>query len=300
MVPQLRARSPQGPRPWRAIARSWDLGSARTPQRRAGAIIGVLQMVLRPALTLLARPVWDGVEQLQRPGGAVVCGNHLGPFDALAYGHLLHASGVAPRFLAKESLFRIPALGTLIRLTGQIPVLRGTSRSADALDAARAALRRGEMVMVFPEGTYSRDPDAWPMQARLGAARIALDTAVPLIPVACWGSHLLWPQASPLPHPGPGRRVMIRVGEPIRAERAEGESTQQAAVRITTELMDAITAMLAELRGEQPPAQRYDPRKDAYRPEEGHPRRQTPPQQARRQARRQRTPRRRPRRQERS
>ncbi|EYT47911.1 lysophospholipid acyltransferase family protein [Brachybacterium muris] len=281
----MRTRSPagalRGPRGRRAIARSWDLGAARPPERRSGAIIGALQFVLRPALSILARPVWAGAEHLQRPGGAVVCGNHLGPFDAFAYGHLLHAAGVAPRFLAKESLFRIPVLGTLIRRTGQIPVLRGTSRSTDALDAARAALRRGEMIMVFPEGTYSRDPDSWPMQARLGAARLALDTQVPLIPVACWGSHLLWPQGSTVPRPGPGRRVMVRVGEPIRAERSEGESTQQAAVRITAELMDTITQMLAELRHEEPPARRYDPRKDAYRPEEGHPRQRRPRRQER-------------------
>lgn len=276
-----RARAPRGARGLRALARSWDLAGARTPERRSGGIIGVLQFVLRPALSVLARPVWIGAEQLQRPGGAVVCGNHLGPFDAFAYGHLLHAAGVAPRFLAKESLFRIPVLGGLIRRTGQIPVLRGTSRSADALEAARSALRRGEMIMVFPEGTYSRDPDSWPMQARLGAARLALDAQVPLIPVACWGSHLLWPQGSLIPRPGQGRRVMLRVGEPIRAVRAEGESTQQAAVRISTELMDTITAMLAELRHDEPPAQRYDPRKDAYRPEEGHPRQRRPRRQER-------------------
>lgn len=255
----------------RDLAVSWDLGAARTPERRSGAIIGVLQFPLRPLLTLLARPTWLGREHLRRTGGAVVCGNHLGPFDAFAYGHLLHATGVAPRFLAKQSLFRIPVVGTLIRSTGQIPVLRGTARSADALAAARAALGRGEMLMVFPEGTYSRDPELWPMRARLGAARLALATGTPLIPVACWGSPQLWPVGSPVPHPRPGRTVTLQVGPPIRAHRAEGETEQDAAVRVTGELMDTITAMLAELRQQEPPAERHDPRLDRYRPEEGVP-----------------------------
>ncbi len=253
------------------LAVSWDLGGARAPERRSGAVIGVLQVPLRPILTLLARPTWIGRENLQVPGPAVVCGNHLGPFDAFAYGHLLHAAGIAPRFLAKESLFRIPVVGGLIRATGQIPVLRGTARSGGALAAARAALGRGEMLMVFPEGTYSRDPQGWPMRARLGAARLALDTGAPLIPVACWGSPQLWPAGSALPRPRPGRSLTLHVGAPIRAERAEGESTHDAAVRVTGHVMDVITAMLADLRQEQPPAQRHDPRLDPHRPEEGSP-----------------------------
>lgn len=253
------------------LARSWDLPGGRIPQRRAGAVILALQFPLRPALTLLARPRWSGTEHLRADGPAVLCGNHLGPFDALAYGHLLQASGIAPRFLAKESLFRIPGLGPVLRATGQIPVLRGTSRAEDALSAARAALRRGEMLMVFPEGTYGRDPAQWPMRARLGAARIALDTGAPLVPIACWGSHLLWPQASPLPRGWPAHRVVMRIGEPIPVVRAEGETDRQAVVRATEQLMDEITAMLADIRGEEPPAVRHDPRQDAERPEEGQP-----------------------------
>ena len=147
---------------------------------------------------------------------------------SLSYGHLLQASGIAPRFLAKEAMFRVPGLGLLLRHACQIPVLRGTSRGGGALDAARAALGRGELLMVFPEGTYTRDPDLWPMRARYGAARLALETGAPLLPIASWGGRALWPVGSPLPRPRPGRRLQVRVGEPFTVSIFEGESTQQA------------------------------------------------------------------------
>lgn len=262
-------------RPAVPAARSWDLGTARPPERRAGSVIFAVQLSLRPLIRLLAGRRWSGLENLPTRGAAVACGNHTGPFDALAYGHLLQASGIAPRYLAKDSLFRIPLLGTILRATGQVPVHRGTSRSADALSAARAALHRGELVMVFPEGTYTRDPDTWPMRARLGAARLALSTGAPLIPIACWGSHRLWPVGAWAPRLLPGRRLTMRVGEPIVAQRAPGETEHQAIVRLTEEVMAAITSLLATIRGQTPPPVVHDPRRDAHRPEEGRPQRRS-------------------------
>ena len=261
------------PRPTISFARSWDLGSARPPERRAGGVIFVAQLVLRPLIRLLAGRQWIGTHHFPERGAAVACGNHSGPFDALAYGHLLQAGGIAPRFLAKDSLFRIPLLGTILRATGQIPVHRGTTRSTDALSTARAALERGELLMVFPEGTYTRDPELWPMRARLGAARLALSTGAPLIPLACWGSQQLWPVGGMLPRLLPRRRLIIRVGEPIPAQRRPEETEHQAAVRLTEELMSAITALLATTRAQPPPPTVHDPRNDDHRPEDGRPQR---------------------------
>jgi 1-acyl-sn-glycerol-3-phosphate acyltransferase len=248
--------------------RSWGIGRARSPQRRAGAAIFLAQLPLRPLLALLTRPRWIGTENFPPQGGGIACGNHTGPLDALAYGHLLQGSGIAPRFLAKESLFRIPVLGALLRATGQVPVHRGTARGQDALASAREALHRDEIMMVFPEGTYTRDPELWPMQGKHGAARLALATGVPLIPIACWGSRRLWPVGRALPRPGRGR-IIMRVGEPLTAARAEGESESVAAQRLTAELMAAIAALLAETRGSEPPATLHDPRQDPVRPERG-------------------------------
>lgn len=255
----------------RPFAASWDLPGARVPSRRSGAVIRIAQLLLRPALALLTRPRWAGTANLPSEGAAIICGNHTGPLDALAYGHVLQTNGIAPRFLAKDSLFRIPLLGALLRATGQIPVIRSRGATAAALDAARAALGRGEALIVFPEGTYTRDPQAWPMRARLGAARLALATGAPLVPIACWGSRDLWPVGALLPRPGGGRRIMMVVGEPIHAERAAGESEREAEIRVTNQLMRTITELLAQLRGDDPPARVHDPRGDAIHPEDGGP-----------------------------
>ena len=251
------------------LLRSWDVGTAREPARRAGLVIGLAQLPLRPLVTLLSRPQWQGAENFPASGAVIACGNHLSAFDPFGYGHLLQASGIAPRFLAKESLFRVPVLGALLRSARQIPVLRGTSRSGDALDAAREALARGELLMVFPEGTYTRDPELWPMQARLGAARLALSTGAPLLPIATWGGRGLWPVGSPVPRPGRGRRVRMRVGEPYTIAIGEGETEHEAAQRVTEDLMARIAALLGELRGLTPPDRLHDPRTDAHRPEIG-------------------------------
>ena len=84
------------------LLRSWDVGTARIPPRRAGAVIDLAQLPLRPLLTLLARPRWQGTEHFPASGPVIACGNHLSAFDPFGYGHLLQASGIAPRFLAKE------------------------------------------------------------------------------------------------------------------------------------------------------------------------------------------------------
>jgi len=241
----------------------------RPPERRAGVVIDLAQLVLRPLSRLLAPPTWIGAENLPAQGAAIACGNHAGPWDAIAYGHLLQAHGIAPRFLAKSSLFAVPVLGALLRSSRQIPVARGSARTADALSAAEAALGRGELIMLFPEGTYTRDPAGWPMRARLGAARLALRSGAPLIPIACAGSRDFWRPRTALPRPR--RRLTLQVGEPFAAVRAPGESEMQAAERVTAELMTKITAMLAGIRGEQPPAAVHDPRGDDHRPEEGRP-----------------------------
>lgn len=254
-----------------SLLRSWDIGAARVPARRAGPIIGLAQLPLRPLLTLLSRPRWRGTENLPQSGPVIACGNHLSAFDPFGYGHLLQAGGIAPRFLAKDSLFRIPVLGRILRAARQIPVHRGTSRSRDALASAREALERGELIMLFPEGTYTRDRELWPMQARLGAARLALETGAPLLPIAAWGGRALWPVGSPLPRPRPGRRVQMLVGSPYTVSVHEGETVHQAAVRVTEDLMGRIVALLAELRGQQPPTTLHDGRRDAHRPEVGRP-----------------------------
>ncbi|WP_058234226.1 lysophospholipid acyltransferase family protein [Devriesea agamarum] len=237
--------------------------------RRMPWVIRIAALGLRPALVAISARHWSGQENLPSQGGAIVIGNHTSAFDPLAYGHLLVDSGIPPRFLAKDSLFSIPVLGTLLRRTGQIPVSRGRGRSQDALAAAESALCAGQVLTVYPEGTYTRDPGLWPMRARTGAARLALRTGAPLIPIACWGSHKVNPTRTCKLHLRPRGGIQIIVGPAIVATQRPHEDEYQAARRITDEAMNAVTAMLAQLRSQTPPDTVYDGRRDAHRPEVG-------------------------------
>jgi 1-acyl-sn-glycerol-3-phosphate acyltransferase len=169
-----------------------------------------------------------------------------------------------PHFLAKESVFRGPA-GTILRAAGQIPVSRGTSNASSSVHAAKAALDAGELVVIYPEGSVTRDPDWWPMQPRTGVARLALTTDAVVLPVAQWGPHRV--------HDYHTKRLHLRlrtpadylVGEPVdlsaqRAQVRTGEPLPGELLREVTDLlMVRVRDQLGELRGEQPPAE-FHPR----------------------------------------
>jgi 1-acyl-sn-glycerol-3-phosphate acyltransferase len=123
------------------------------------------------------------------------------------------------------------------------------------------AVNKGEVVVVYPEGTITRDPGLWPMAGRTGAARIALSTGAPVIPVAQWGAnHILAPYAR-WPHLLPRKTITMKAGDPVdlddlRARPLTAETLREATDRI----MDVVTALLADIREEKPPAVRFDPR----------------------------------------
>ena len=120
-----------------------------------------------------------------------------------------------PRFLAKEDLFRIPVVGRALRGAGQIPVSRGT-RDRSSLDVAVAALGRGEVIVVYPEGTLTRDPDLWPMKGKSGVGRLALTSRAPVIPLAQWGAQEVLDRYARRPGNVLRRPVQhVRVGPPV-------------------------------------------------------------------------------------
>jgi 1-acyl-sn-glycerol-3-phosphate acyltransferase len=195
-------------------------------------------------------------------GGFIAVSNHVTYADPLTLAHFLYNSGYAPHYLAKSGLFDVPIIGTILRKTDQIPVHRGTVRAKDAVDTVMKVLRAGDEIAIFPEGTLTRDPDLWPMMARTGAARMALDTGVPVIPVAQWGAHHLLGHYSKRLHPLPRKKVTVKVGRPIylddlRTKPLDNDKLREASKRI----MDALTEMVEEMRGETAPAERYDMRK---------------------------------------
>ncbi len=245
-------------------------GAGRTPVPRLDAVnhepgdatIRPLIKGLNAVLAPLSRRSWDGREHLPASGGVIVVANHISNADPLALGQFLAYSGRWPRFLAKSSLFGVPGLGRLLRRAGQIPVERGSSRSVDALAAARAALEEGRAVVVYPEGTITRDPGLWPMRGRTGAARLALATAFPVVPVAQWGAEeFLRGPALGLPRFWARPTLQMRVGPPVALDDLRGRAVDAALLAEATErIMAALTSLLEELRHERAPAVRFDPR----------------------------------------
>ena len=217
--------------------------------------------ILKPPLVTLTRRTWVDGEKIPATGGCVVVVNHISHADPLTTAHFLYDHGRLPRYLAKSGLFENGALSYFLRSAGQIPVKRLTTDAVGAYGAAVDAVRTGECVVVYPEGTITRDPDLWPMRGKTGAARIALATGCPVIPVAQWGVQDLLAPYAKKPDLFPRKRITYRAGDPVPlddllAQPASNQVTHEATERI----MAAITALLEEIRGAKAPAVRYDPR----------------------------------------
>lgn len=217
--------------------------------------------ILKPLLRAFTRHEWIDGHKLPAEGGCVVAVNHVSHVDPLTLALFLHDNGRMPRYLAKEALFEVFFAGTILRNTGQIPVARLTSGAATAFTNAVQAVRDGQAVIVYPEGTLTRDPDLWPMVGKTGAARVALESGAPVIPVGQWGQHeILYPYGRRLKLLPP-RKVHIKVGDPVDLDDLRGQTITPALLReATARIMAAITAVVADLRGESAPARRFDPR----------------------------------------
>ncbi len=231
-------------------------------------------VLLRWPLLLLTRRDWHGAEQLRAEvagdgsqQGVIVCPNHISWFDPLQTAHFLYDNGRPPRYLGKEAVFRIPVIGRIIRGAGQIPVYRDTVDAARSVSAAVAAVDRGECVVVYPEGTITRDPDLWPMTGKTGAARIALATGAPLIPLGIWGAQeVIAPYGRRL-RLLPRKTMHVVAGPPVDLSDLVDADVSTETLRIATDrLMAAITGLVEQLRDEPAPVTRFE------RPREGGPR----------------------------
>jgi len=201
---------------------------------------------------------WDDAAQLPRTGGVIVVSNHISNFDPPALAHYLIWHGRWPRALGKLDLWSVPVVGWLARRTGQIPVERGTERAKDALVHAREALDAGECIVIYPEGTITADPDTWPMTPRPGAARLALQTGYPVVPLGQWGANQVMPGKKPVwPRFRPRPTMVFRMGDPVRLD--DLDASDDEAVRIAgARIMAAITGLVAGIRGIEPPDDVYD------------------------------------------
>jgi 1-acyl-sn-glycerol-3-phosphate acyltransferase len=194
---------------------------------------------------------YEGLERIPEQGPAIVACNHISYLDPLTNGDAVDRAGRRARFLAKQELFRIPVVGTVLRGAGQIAVARG-SRDGSSLDRAVEALEAGEVVVIYPEGTVTDRADGLPMQGKTGVARLALRTGVPIVPMASWGSREVW-QKSGKGSLRFGRPILTKIGPPIPTTRdPDAAATEWRA--LTDDVMDAITDLAAELRDRYPRA----------------------------------------------
>jgi 1-acyl-sn-glycerol-3-phosphate acyltransferase len=215
---------------------------------------------LQILLHSLMRHEQRGRQYLPRDGGVIVAPNHLSYADWGAVAVYCYEAGRFPTFLIKSSIFNVKVIGPFLRVLGQLPVYRNRGDAALVLKSAEAALRDNQCVVVYPEGTASRDPGLWPMVAKTGAARLALKTGVPVIPVAHWGAQDVLPYGTSRPHVFPRRKVRLVAGPPVDLSAFAGKPLTATTLReATAVIMADVTALLAGLRQETLPAVVFDP-----------------------------------------
>ncbi len=235
-----------------------DLTVPKIPKRENNLLFVLVAIILAPLLRLTMRIKTEGVEKLPK-GGYVLVGNHLSYLDPLAFAYsvYLHMKRV-PHYLAKASLFKVPILGVLLPKVGQIPVFRGGKSNEEPLRAAKEFIKAGQVVVVFPEGTLTRDPHLWPMRGKSGAIRMAAELGVPIVPAAHWGVHKVLGNYNLRFRPNPLHLVKVKIGDPIQLSIGTNPTTEQ--VNQATEMvMNKVAALVGEMRGETPPAKLWDP-----------------------------------------
>ena len=200
----------------------------------------LLRPLNRPELVPNARIEITGIEHIPATGGAIVVANHRSYFDPTVITLVLAKAGRNARFLGKKEVFDIPVAGAVAKAFGGIRVERG-SGSEEPLRHAARALNAGEVVGIFPEGTIPRGPAffAPELKGRWGAARLAGESGVPVIPMGFWGTEKVWPRSSRLPRLNvtDPPKVTATVGPPV-------ELTRQDPDEDTRRIMEAITALL--------------------------------------------------------
>jgi 1-acyl-sn-glycerol-3-phosphate acyltransferase len=207
--------------------------------------------VALPPAWLWFRWRFEHLDRIPAHGPAVIACNHSSYLDPIANAYAVVKAGRRPRFLAKDDLFRIPIVGRALAGAGQIPVSRGSGDRAP-LQRAERGLAKGEVVLVYPEGTVTTREDGLPMAGKTGTVRLALAAGVPITPMVSWGSAPVWQKSGP-GSLKPGRPVWVSVGPAIDLGSRRAELDDFDAVRaMTAELMEVLTTMTEDLRDRYP------------------------------------------------
>lgn len=204
--------------------------------------VGTLMWILRALFRIRV----EGAEHIPDRGAAVIAANHVSALDGIVLGAVVWwRSHRAPRFLTAAEFFRNPIFGRVLRALGQIPIARGQG-DASALGRATAAASRGSVIGIFPEGRVNPSADGPLQPGRTGAARVALATGAPVVPVGIWGTQVRWPRKG-LRTSRPFRTaVALSFGAAVilEGDAASYDDTQTA----TGTLMDAIARQVTAAR----------------------------------------------------
>lgn len=231
--------------------------------RRLGFWRRFAVVTVKPVMRALTKRTWRGMEHMPQTGPVIIVANHISHADPTTLAHYIYDAGRWPSFLGKASVFTVPVVGRILHAVGQIPVNRGGVDAARALDAATEAIRAGQVVVIYPEGTTTKEPDLWPMRGRTGAARLWLTTGAPVIPIAMWGPEQLFdPRTGKLKL----RRTPVTVvaGPPVDLSKWAGAApTAPVLQEMTDHLMLVLRDMVAEIRAQEPPPLWSPPRRSA-------------------------------------
>ena len=227
-------------------------------REKGGFWVGLCAVVFYPLTWFVSRWRVEGLDRIQASGPVLVVANHISYLDPVYSAVFVHRGRRVPRFLAKHSLWSVPVLGRAMAGSGQIPVYRGSADAQHSLSAGIEALRDGKVVVIYPEGTITRDPAGWPMHSRTGVARLALSAETPVVPMVHWGTRDVYDHYGKRFRPFPRKPVVVRAGDPIDMSAYRARPMDAALLReVTDELMGAVRDLLAEVRDEPAPAGFY-------------------------------------------
>jgi 1-acyl-sn-glycerol-3-phosphate acyltransferase len=234
-----------------------------SPEKTRPSIYWLLAAIaLPPARLMMKLRIHDG-HKLPNSGPFVLAPNHFSEIDPIVIGIAVWKTGRAPRFMAKAGLFKVPVVGWLLTRSGQIPVERaGSTRGSDPVQAGGLLVDKGQGVVIYPEGSLTRDPELWPMRGKTGAVRVALTHGIPITPIAHWGTDKVMARYSKKIHFFPPRTIDVKVGDPVDLSAFRDRPLDAATLaEATAVVMKEITALLEDLRGEKAPTEPWDPSK---------------------------------------
>jgi 1-acyl-sn-glycerol-3-phosphate acyltransferase len=160
-------------------------------------------------------------------------------------------AGRRPRFFAKSELWQNAFLRFILKHAHQIPVQRGSGERGP-VEKAIEFIKRGEVVMIYPEATVTTNPDLTPMSGKTGVARVAIATGAPVVPLAVWGSQWVKPKRRKAVQKW-RRRIMVKAGEPLTFGHLIGRRDDHEVLReVTDHVMAELDRLVRELHKVHP------------------------------------------------